>query len=82
MLVRRLAPQEDKLEFGQIAPTDLVPLAQYLGTLLGAAHRRGAVRVPKKPWSTKDRERLLGRALVLAGVHEALYLAYCNLVRR
>ena len=82
MLVRRLAPQEDKLELGRIAMTDLVPLARYLGTLLGAAHRRGAVRVSKTPWSAKDRGRLLDRALLLAGIHEAMYLAYCNLSRR
>ena len=82
MLVRRLAPQEDKLELSRIAMTELVPLAQYLGTLLGAAHRRGASRVPKKPWSAKEQGRLLDRALFLAGIHEAMYLAYCNLVRR
>jgi uncharacterized protein (DUF2252 family) len=82
MLVRRLAPQEDKLDLSRIAMTDLVPLAEYLGTLLGAAHRRGGVRVPKTPWNAKDRGRLLERAVLLAGIHEAMYLAYCNLVRR
>jgi uncharacterized protein (DUF2252 family) len=82
MFVRRLSPQEDKLDLTHLAAADLAPLARNLGALLGAAHRRGAKRVPKKPWSEKDRAGILARALGLAGAHEALYLAYCDLVRR
>ena len=82
MFVRRLAPQEDKLDLTRIDPADLEPLARYLGALLGGAHRRGARRKPKKPWSQKEHARLLGHAVALAGVHEATYLAYCDLVRR
>jgi len=82
MFVRRLAPQEDKIDFTHLRPEDLEPLARHLGALLGGAHRRGARRIPKKPWSAKDRARLVGQAIGLAGVHEAAYLAYCNLVRR
>jgi uncharacterized protein (DUF2252 family) len=82
MFVRRLAPQEDKLDWTTLRAPDLEPLARYLGALLGAAHRRGAKRVPKKPWSLDDRQRLLESAISLAGIHEAMYLAYCELVRR
>jgi len=82
MFVRRLAPQEDKLDLTRIDPSDLEPLARYLGALLGGAHRRGARRRPKKPWTHQERARLLGHAIALAGVHEATYLAYCDLVRR
>jgi uncharacterized protein (DUF2252 family) len=82
MLVRRLAPQEDKLDLTKLASTDLEPLARHLGSLLGAAHRRGARRPPKKPWSDKDRARILNQAVTLAGAHEAIYLAYCDAVRR
>jgi uncharacterized protein (DUF2252 family) len=82
MFVRRLAPQEDKIDLSCVAPEDRVPLARYLGALLGAAHRRGAVRAPKRPWSAKERTRLVHRAVTLAGIHEAMYLAYCDLVRR
>jgi uncharacterized protein (DUF2252 family) len=82
MFVRRLSPQEDKLDYTHLAAADLGPLARNLGALLGAAHRRGARRAPKKPWSEKDRAGILARALGLAGAHEALYLAYCDLVRR
>jgi uncharacterized protein (DUF2252 family) len=79
--VRRLAPQEDKLDLTRLHTADLDGLARYLGALLGSAHRRGATRMPKKPWSEKDRARLLAHALALAGMHEAMYLAYCDLVR-
>jgi uncharacterized protein (DUF2252 family) len=82
MFVRRLAPQEDKLDLTRLMAADLEPLARYLGAVLGTAHRRGARRAPDKSWNTKDRARLLLRAISLAGIHEATYLAYCDLVRR
>ncbi|HEY8042198.1 MAG TPA: DUF2252 family protein [Polyangiaceae bacterium] len=82
MFVRRLAPQEDKLDLARLPGEDLEPLARHLGSLLGAAHRRGARRIPKKAWSAEDRARLMGIAIALAGMHEAMYLAYCDLVRR
>lgn len=82
MFVRRLAPQEDKLDWTKLHEGDLEPLARHLGALLGAAHRRGAKRVPKVPWTEDDRRRLLGKAISLAGIHEAMYLAYCDLVGR
>jgi uncharacterized protein (DUF2252 family) len=82
MFVRRLAPQEDKINLLMLRSEDLEPLARHLGALLGCAHRRGAKRVPKKPWSPKDCAHLLANAITLAGMHEAVYLAYCDLVRR
>lgn len=81
LFARRLMPQEDKADLRRIAAADLDPLACYLGALLGAAHRRGARRPPKKAWTEKDRAGLLARAITLAGMHEAMYLAYCQLVR-
>ena len=82
MFVRRLAPQEDKIDLTKLHSADLEPLASHMGALLGAAHRRGARRQPKRAWSEKDLARLLSRAIALAGTHEATYLAYCDLVRR
>ncbi|WP_394840175.1 DUF2252 domain-containing protein [Pendulispora rubella] len=79
MLVRRLAPQEDKLDLGHVPDADLLPLARYLGGLTGAAHRRGAQSKPRRPWSSADCTRLLFRAFALAGLHEAIYLAYSRL---
>jgi uncharacterized protein (DUF2252 family) len=81
MFARRLAPQEDKLNLLTLRSEDLEPLARHLGALLGAAHRRGVERAPKKPWNAKDCARLLANAIALAGTHEAMYLAYCHLVR-
>ena len=82
MFARRLAPQEDKISLLSLASEDLEPLARHFGALLGAAHRRGAKRMPKKPWPAGDRAGLLANAIALAGAHEATYLAYCDLVRR
>jgi uncharacterized protein (DUF2252 family) len=81
MFVRRLAPQEDKLQLASLAPAELEPLARHLGALLGAAHKRGAKRLPRRPWSPDDLAGILARAIALAGVHEALYLAYCHRIR-
>jgi uncharacterized protein (DUF2252 family) len=81
MFVRRLAPQEDKLDLTKLDPDDLAPLARHLGALLGAAHRRGARRAPKEPWSARDQAVILANAIALAGAHEAMYLAYCGLIR-
>ncbi len=82
MFVRRLAPQEDRIDLGKLASTDLEPLARHFGVLLGAAHKRGAERAPRKPWSAGDQAGLVTRAIALAGAHEAFYLAYCRLARR
>lgn len=81
MFVRRLAPQEDKLDLTRIHDSDLDPLATYLGALLGDAHRRGASKKPRKAWSPADRDRIVDHAITIAGVHEATYLALCKLAR-
>jgi uncharacterized protein (DUF2252 family) len=80
MLVRRLAPQEDKLDLTRIAPDDLEGLASYLGARLGAAHRRGATAAGTTPWSAAAQGALVERAITVAGVHEATYLALCKLL--
>jgi uncharacterized protein (DUF2252 family) len=81
MFVRRLAPQEDKLELAELAPSELEPLVRHLGSQLGQAHRRGVTRAPKEVWTQAERAGLLNRAVALAGAHEAMYLAYCDLLR-
>jgi uncharacterized protein (DUF2252 family) len=81
MFVRRLAPQEDKVDLALVRTEDLEPLARHFGALLGAVHRRGATRTPKRPWTAEDRVELVHRAVALAGTHEAMYLAYCDLSR-
>ena len=81
MFVRRLAPQEDKLDLLHLRDADLESLATYLGALLGAGHARGKTRAPKRAWSANDLDRTLDRAIATAGMHEAIYLALCKLAR-
>jgi uncharacterized protein (DUF2252 family) len=81
MIVRRLSPQEDKLDLTTVALRDLEPLAAYLGALTGTSHRRGADKPPKRPWKKKETTQILDHAITLAGIHEAAYLAYFKLSR-
>jgi uncharacterized protein (DUF2252 family) len=79
MLVRRLTPQEDKLDLMHIPKQELVPLARLLGALVGRAHTRGATRKSAKVWTSADVRHVLDSAVRLAGIHEATYLAFCQL---
>lgn len=79
---RRLAPQEDKLELPGLAHDELPAVATCLGALLGRAHRRGATKLPPKPWSEAARADLVDHAITLAGLHEAVYLALCKEMKR
>jgi len=78
LVVRRLTPQEDKLDLAQLKSAELEPLARYLGGLLGRAHRRGASE-SGAGWSAREKADLLERAVACAGLHEATYLAFCLL---
>jgi uncharacterized protein (DUF2252 family) len=82
LLVRRLAPQEDKLDLTSIAKNELEGVAGFLGALLGRAHRHGATNAGTAPWSGSDLDAMIDRAVTVAGVHEAAYLAYCKAVAR
>ena len=82
MFGRRLSPQEDKLVLRRIHGADLLPLASYLGALVGTAHRRGATKPPASRWSSSDRETIRAQAITLAGLHEGIYLAVCDRMRR
>lgn len=79
MLVRRLSPQEDKLDPRRVEAAELGPLAAYVGALAGVLHRRGAKGRPPRAWSPGDRLALVERAITLAGIHEAAYLAYVSM---
>ncbi len=80
MLVRRLTPQEDKLDLTRLDHPQLPALARYLGALIGAAHRRG-VTISGKVWKQDELKRLVEKTVALAGLHEATYLAFCSLIR-
>jgi uncharacterized protein (DUF2252 family) len=81
MFVRKLSPQEDKLNLRRLKGADLPALATYLGAVLGMAHRRGATKAPKTKWSASDLGHVRDHAIALAGVHEAVYLALCEQTR-
>lgn len=82
MLVRRLSPQEDKLDPAEEGDDEREPLAHYLGWIAGRMHRRGAVGPLGRAWPRSERDALLERAITLAGLHEAIQLAYVALRAR
>jgi uncharacterized protein (DUF2252 family) len=79
LFVRRLAPQEDKLAMANIKPDELSGLARFLGSLVGSAHHRGMTAAPRR-WSKQQQRKLIDQAVILAGIHEASYLAFCRLL--
>ena len=79
MLVRRLTPQEDRLDLHTFPSRELDALARLLGALVGRLHARGATHAPKRSWTAADRTHLVDSAARLAGIHEAAYLAFCRL---
>jgi uncharacterized protein (DUF2252 family) len=78
MFVRRLLPQEDKLDLMHLRVEELPDLARYLGARLGVAHRRGVRSAPSSRWEKAELVGLTERAIVIAGLHEAAYLALCR----
>ena len=80
MFVRKLAPQEDKLNLRRLRSADLPSLATYLGALLGSGHKRAATHVPKR-WTNAELASLREHSISLAGIHEAIYLALCERMR-
>jgi sulfur relay (sulfurtransferase) complex TusBCD TusD component (DsrE family) len=79
LFVRRLAPQEDKLDLSKASVADLGEVAAFVGACAGAGHARGATRAPKRAWTDGECEELLSHAIELAGIHEAAYLAYSRI---
>jgi uncharacterized protein (DUF2252 family) len=78
LFVRRLLPQEDKLDLTHLRREELPDLAGYLGARLGLAHRRGATALPPSRWTPQEQAELTDHAIVIAGLHEAAYLALCR----
>jgi uncharacterized protein (DUF2252 family) len=76
MFVRRLAPQEDRINLSNLKFRDLSDVASYFGALTGAAHRRGSDGT-EPLWNEGECEQLLDCALRMAGIHEETYYAFC-----
>jgi uncharacterized protein (DUF2252 family) len=75
LLVRRLTPQEDRLDWPTVPRAQRAPTLAFLGNLTAAAHRRGA-RKSLPPLAEADGRRVLRNAVELAGLHESAALAY------
>lgn len=75
LLVRRLTPQEDRLNWAALPLEQWAPTLAFLGGLSAAAHRRGA-RSKLPPLEAAEGRRLLRNAAELAGLHESVALAY------
>jgi uncharacterized protein (DUF2252 family) len=78
LLVRRLTPQEDRLDWTKVVPEARGPTLAYLGWMAGATHRRAADE-RLSPLSEGEARRLLFSAIELAGLHEAVALSHCAL---
>lgn len=78
LLVRRLAPQEERLDLASVPRDEWEVLVPYLAARTAEVHRRGTDHLPR-PWSRAAAAALLERAITLAGIHEATYLAFCKL---
>ncbi len=75
MLVRRLAPQEDKLDLAKVSDDDLDGLCAHLGALAGRAHRRAAAgRVTA--WRDDDLDAVFDLALEVGAHLGAAWAAY------
>jgi uncharacterized protein (DUF2252 family) len=75
MLVRRLTPQEDRLDWPAVPQAQRAPTLAFLGALTAAAHRRGAGK-SLPPLAGPDARRVLRNSVELAGLHESVALAY------
>jgi uncharacterized protein (DUF2252 family) len=76
---RKLRPEEDKLALEAFrVGHKLDGIAASVGHVLGKAHARGAASPPSAPWSQADIAALTNQAIELAGLHEAVHLAYAR----
>jgi uncharacterized protein (DUF2252 family) len=78
-VARKLFPQEDKLGIDTFhAGPKLEGVVRFIGHVLGAAHARALRDRPERPWTKDDVAPLLDHAIELAGIFEAVYLAYAR----
>ncbi|MBL8683988.1 MAG: DUF2252 family protein [Myxococcales bacterium] len=76
LMLRPLAPQEDKLSMAKIESSQFEPLFRYLGSVLGRAH--GTSRAA---WKRADRAAIEEATVALYGAHQSGHLAYTALTR-
>ncbi len=72
MLVRRLSPQEDKLDLRNPKERRPSRTGELPSAASSVALMRALPEAPRKPWSSSDIVEIRSRAIVLAGMHEAV----------
>lgn len=80
MMLRPLAPQEDKLSIHKVETAQFEALFRYLGSVLGEAHR-GAQQSARVRWDRDARGAIEEATVVLVGVHQSAHMAYVALSR-
>lgn len=75
MLVRRLTPQEDRIDFSQINKRSWSDVIRFLAALSARAHRRGS-KEGRCKWTDAECETFISQAFHLAGLHDSVYVAY------
>jgi uncharacterized protein (DUF2252 family) len=76
MILRRLMPQEDKLDAASLEVAAFPSVATHFGSLTAQKHLRGATKPAQ--WSKADLEEMVERALLVAGWHEVAYLSFSS----
>ena len=77
---RKLCPAEDKLDLAALRPSGkLSAVVRAVGHVLGSAHARAASELPAEAWSDAALGEIVDHAVELAGMLEAVYLAYARL---
>jgi uncharacterized protein (DUF2252 family) len=79
MLLRRLSPQEDKLDLSSVSDPEFSRLSAYLAGQLALCHRRAGVRNLGRAPGRSVREALVSSAVLLAQLTRAVHVAYTHL---
>jgi uncharacterized protein (DUF2252 family) len=77
MLLRPLAPQEDKLAMEKVPTEEFEALFRYLGSILGEAHY--GPKSSKRPrWKKELRRAIVKGTVALSSLHFAGFVAYAS----
>jgi uncharacterized protein (DUF2252 family) len=82
MLLRRLSPQEDKLDLGGVSDPEFSRLGAYLAGHLALCHRRAGIRELGREPGRDVRDALVSSSVLLAQLTRAVHVAYVHLAER
>ena len=78
MVIRPMAPGEEKLALDQLEAEQVPSMIRFLGAMAGEVHRRLA-RSRIKRWTVKEQHGLLASTRRLAAMHEEAFIDFCAL---